>query len=126
MKQILAALVLIVYISATTGFVISMHYCMDRFDSAEIGSSKNDKCPRCGMHKKEGCCRDDVRVVKLQTFHRTPKTIAPDLPAPLPQIVTTEFLLSPFQNFQPAVVSIPHSPPLAEQETYLKNRVFRI
>jgi methionyl-tRNA synthetase len=126
MKQILAAIVLFIYFCATTGFVISMHYCMDRFDSAEIGFSKTDKCLKCGMHKKAGCCKDDVKVVKLQTFHVTPKTVTAYLDIPAVQTITTEFLLSPFQNYRQSVVSISHSPPLDEQETYLKNRVFRI
>ena len=125
MKQLLAAIVLLVYFCATTGFVISLHYCMDRFDSAEIGAKKNDRCGKCGMHKN-GCCWDDVKVVKLQTFHLASKIKAGNFSAPAIQILTTEFILYPFKNFNSSKDSIAHSPPLSDQDTYLQNRVFRI
>lgn len=126
MKQILACIVLLIYFCATTGFVISMHYCMDRFDSAEIGSYKNDKCPKCGMHKNGGCCHDDVKVVKLQTSHLAAKTIAFNFSAPVIKLNATEFLLAPFKNFSSAHFIFSHSPPLSKQDAYLTNRVFRI
>ena len=124
-KQFLAAIVLLVYFCATTGFVISLHYCMDRFDSAELGATKNDRCNKCGMHKN-GCCWDDVKVVRLQTSHLASKINIDEFAAPAIQSLTTGFILSPFENVSSAKNSFAHSPPLSEQDTYLRNRVFRI
>lgn len=127
MKKILAAIVLLIYFCATTGFVISMHYCMDRFDSAEIGSSKDEKCHKCGMHKNGGCCRDDVKVVKLQTSHLASQIITDKIFTPVTaQAIITEFLFTPLKNFSFKENSTAHSPPLSEQDSYLQNRVFRI
>lgn len=98
---------------------------MDRFDSAEIGAKKNDKCGKCGMHKK-GCCWDDVKVVKLQTSHLASKINIDNFSATTTQSLTTEFILSPFKNFSSNKNSIANSPPLSEQDIFLQNCVFRI
>lgn len=126
MKKLLAVFVLLIYFCATTGFVISMHYCMDRLDSAEIGNTQNNRCPKCGMHKDGGCCRDDVRMVKLQTFHVKASSADPVLPSPAAQTVPTNFLLAPFENVPSSSLPVFHGPPPDGQETYIQNRVFRI
>ena len=54
MKKALAAILLLVYFAVTTGFSLSVHYCMDEFESASIGSSGDDVCDNCGMHKADG------------------------------------------------------------------------
>src|SRR5919205_3478135 len=67
MKKVLAAILLLIYFTVNTGFTVSMHYCMDRLASTKIGAHHTDKCPYCGMKiKPGGCCKDQVKVVKLQ------------------------------------------------------------
>ncbi len=78
------------------------------------------------MQKDGKCCRDDVKIVKLQTIHLVAKTIRPDFNLPVTIVTPTEFLLSPFYNFTQINRSVEHGPPLSEQETYLQNCVFRI
>jgi hypothetical protein len=126
MKKALASIVLLIYFAVSTGFVLSVHYCMDRFDSAQLGTSASDKCAKCGMHKDGGCCRDDVKVVKLQTSHMASQLISSEFSLPAAQIITTEFLLSPFRNYTETFKAVDHGPPLSEQDTYINNRVFRI
>jgi hypothetical protein len=126
MKKILATLVLFTYFAVSSGFVVSMHYCMDRFDSMELGQDHEDKCRKCGMHKDGGCCKDEVVMVKLETIHRAPAGIQPFLSLPIVRSVETGFLLTAFENFPRTNQRISHSPPLNEQYTYLENRVFRI
>ena len=126
MKKLLAAILLLVYFTVSTGFVVSLHYCMDRLASAQIGSNHEDKCTYCGMQKDGKCCRDDVKIVKLQTTHLVAKTIGPDFILPVSIITPTEFLVSPFYNFTQISRGVEHGPPLSEQDTYLQNRVFRI
>ena len=126
MIKLLAAILLLVYFTVSTGFVVSLHYCMDRLASAQIGGKHDNKCAYCGMQKDGKCCRDDVKIVKLQTIHLVAKTIRPDFNLPVTIVTPTEFLLSPFYNFTQINRSVEHGPPLSEQETYLQNCVFRI
>jgi hypothetical protein len=126
MKKALATILLLVYFTVSTGFVVSLHYCMDRLTSAEIGNSQSDKCDYCGMHKDGHCCRDDVKVVKLQLSHTAPQIVISHFSLPAAELVTTEYLIAPFYNFTERNEAVAHPPPLGEQDTYLQNRVFRI
>ena len=100
---------------------------MDRFDSAQLGSSQSDKCPKCGMHKNGGCCHDDVKVVKLQTAHMAAASQLPAVFTIATIHTPTEFLISPFRNFLHADARADHGPPpLNEREAYLHYCVFRI
>jgi hypothetical protein len=126
MKKLLAVIVVFTYLAVSSGIVVCLHYCMDRFDSANIGASSSDKCSKCGMHKDGGCCKDEVMVVKLQSSHLASSQILVDFSLPAVQTINTEFLLAPFRNYTIATHSIAHSPPLSEQDTYLTNCVFRI
>jgi hypothetical protein len=126
MKKTLAFLVLIMYFTVSTGFVISLHYCMDRLDSTELGQSKQDKCPKCGMHKTHGCCHDEVKVVKLQLAHIASAHFYPAFSNPVAVAVETGFILSPLTQFTGYPSAIDSGPPLAFQDVYLRNHVFRI
>ena len=126
MKKALAAILLLVYFTVTTGFSLSVHYCMDRFDSAQLGTSADDKCHKCGMHKDGGCCRDEVKVVKLQTSHIAAQAVVQETSLVVVEIIDTEFFLTPFRNYTTEFIRIDHGPPLSEQDTYISNRVFRI
>jgi hypothetical protein len=68
MKKALALILLLVYFVVSTGFTVNLHYCMDRFHSWELGASNQEACATCGMKTSdsEGCCRDEVKTVKLQ------------------------------------------------------------
>ncbi len=120
MKKFLAIVVLFTYFAVSSGFVVSMHYCMDRLDSVELGQDHEDKCRKCGMHKDDGCCKDEVVMVKLETSHRAPAGIQTFLSLPMVRSVETGFLLTAFENFPHKNHRISHSPPLSEQDIYLK------
>lgn len=128
MKKGIAAILLFLYVAFSSGVVISFHYCMDSFDSANLGAKKADYCGVCGMHKTEGneCCKDEVKFFKIQDDQQvaaisfkfsSPDSIIPALPVwdNVSLINTTHQL---FLNN--------HSPPLSSQDTYLQNCVFRI
>ncbi len=53
-----------IHTAASSGTVISLHYCMDSFASVSIGHKEKKGCDLCGMDNK-GCCHDDVKVIKL-------------------------------------------------------------
>jgi hypothetical protein len=102
---------------------------MDEFDSVQIGSSEQDTCGKCGMHKNEfECCFDEVKIVKLNTSHVASELLVPVFSLPQAVASTTDYLLIPLQNFiKEESYYLSHSPPLiSEQKTYLQNCVFRI
>ena len=99
---------------------------MDRFDSAQLGSTDKEKCPKCGMHKDGHCCRDEVKIVKLESSHFASEVSMPAHSLVSPGIIHTEFLLAPFRNYTENFITVEHGPPLSDQDCYVRNRVFRI
>ena len=63
------------YLSATSGMVLNVHYCMDKISSISFGHEKDHNdgtCDKCGMLKTENhCCKDEVAEVKLNDAHLT-------------------------------------------------------
>ena len=53
-----------VYTAASSGTVISAHYCMGDLAAVTIGEKTNDACEFCGMEGK-GCCHDLPQVIKI-------------------------------------------------------------
>jgi hypothetical protein len=128
MKKGIAAILLVLYVAFSSGVVISFHYCMDSFDSLQLGAKKSDYCGICGMHKTNGneCCKDEVKIFKIQDDQQTSaisfKFSAPDaIITELPVWNEVSFINSTHQLFLNN-----HSPPLSKQDTYLQNCVFRI
>ena len=64
MKKILAILLLLVYTAASSGTVMSAHFCMGELAGVSIGEKEQDACGYCGMDDA-GCCHDLLQVVKL-------------------------------------------------------------
>jgi len=126
MKRFLVSVLLLSYFLVSSGFTVSLHYCMDRFDSAEIGSTNEKKCSKCGMHKDGGCCKDEVVMVKLQSNHLPSTPVISDFSLPALPVFESFFLLASLQNFDPSIISPESSPPPDEGDVYLVNRVFRI
>lgn len=68
MKKILAISLAVVYLAISSGVVVNIHYCMGKVAEVALGHNTNDKCGQCGM-ENDGCCHDDVKVVKIQDTH---------------------------------------------------------
>jgi hypothetical protein len=68
MKRLTAILLALIYISTTSGIVISSHYCMGEISEIALGSTSNATCGTCGM-ENNGCCHDDLQVIKLTENH---------------------------------------------------------
>ncbi len=103
---------------------------MKRLVSIHLFETKAKICARCGMdnHQSEGCCRDEVKVVKLQQDQNKLIYGLPGIAKlSVPVIETSEFIVSPFTPFISTRYFQNHSPPLlSAQNTYLLNNVFRI
>ncbi|MFN5423146.1 MAG: HYC_CC_PP family protein [bacterium] len=66
MKKLLAIILLLVHTAASSGTVLSAHYCMGDFAGIKVGHTdeKADHCPSCGM-KDMGCCHEEPQLIKL-------------------------------------------------------------
>ena len=89
-----------------------------------------DVCGKCGMdtHEASGCCRDEVKLVKLVQDQNKIPVVVYELPALDMQVtIPSAFIAASFQNIGEQRHFRNHSPPLlSEQDTYLQNNVFRI
>lgn len=128
MKKLLASILLLVYFTVSTGFVVSIHYCMNKVDSVQLGDTTSDECGKCGMHIEDsgGCCKDDVQMVKLQGDQSLVKITVPDFSLHLPSPLFNAFDIYSNNNSVEEKHPLAHGPPLSEQDTYLKNCVFRL
>jgi hypothetical protein len=130
MKKLIATISLACYFVLTCGVVVNSHYCMKRLVSTHLFESKAKKCGKCGMgmHKSNGCCHDEVKVIKLVQDQTKIPAVHYELPS-LEQtaMVPSEFIVTSFINTNTGRHFYNHSPPLlSAQDTYLQNNVFRI
>ena len=79
-------------------------------------------------HEYEGCCRDEVKLVKLDQDQDKIVVHAPGIPELAPQVaIISDFIVSPFIQVANKRHFHNHSPPLLlAQDIYLQNCVFRI
>jgi len=103
---------------------------MDRLASTQLFAAESKVCGKCGMHteKSNGCCRDEVKIIKMEDDQKAHSIASFELPA-LSSLVHTpsQFIATSFFNVEETRHYKNHSPPLlTEQDTYLQNCVFRI
>ena len=80
------------------------------------------------IEKSHGCCRDEVKIIKMAVDQRSTSTVTFELPS-LDAIVylPSPFITAPLISSGELKQYNNHSPPLlTEQDIYLENRVFRI
>lgn len=110
--------------------MVNYHYCMKKLASVQLFAAEQKECGQCGMHMEDnnGCCHDEVKVVKLQNDQQPTAAIAFALPV-LEALVQepSSFLATSFYNTPEERLLISHPPPLlSAQDTYLQIGVFRI
>ena len=128
MKKAFAFVLLLVYFVVSTGFVVSVHYCMDKIKSLQLGERTRKACDECGMPIKDnkGCCKDKVSLVKMQLDQTVNKFAKADFSIPAIDSSTAAFLFTPVINTKRLAEPTAHGPPLIKQYTYLQNCVFRL
>jgi hypothetical protein len=103
---------------------------MNRLASTELFAFKGERCGKCGMHTgaSDGCCRDEIQVVKMDGDQKITPDFAFNLPAlETPFQTPSEFIITSFINVPASRHFLNHSPPLLSlQDSYLRNGVFRI
>ncbi len=129
MNKIVAFILASVYLVFTSGFAVDTHYCMGKISSITIDKQVNNNCgSTCGEASSKGCCKDDVKVIKINDAHNVTASVTH---SPL-KILSSENLPNNRHNLFSTFASIsmvannPHAPPLITEEIYLRNNVFRI
>lgn len=125
MKKLLAILLLLVYTAASSGTVMSAHFCMGELAGISIGEKNQDACGYCGM-EDAGCCHDLQQVVKIDGT-QLEKSSTPSLDVKLftcTKVASAPLVFKVWSNEPKNIatsLALRGSPPL-----YLKNCVFRI
>ncbi len=127
MKKFLTTILAVIYLSVSSGMVMNIHYCMGKVNSVKLAVLPAASC-MCGKPmSKKGCCRTEAKLVKLEDAQKAAYT---DFTIKLPIAVlftALNLLQTPSYNAQQIVLPQVHPPPLlSEQDTYLRNCVFRI
>lgn len=68
MKKILAILFSIFYFGFSSGAAFSIHYCMKEFVS--VSQKVDDICGKCGVKDKKGCCKTEIKIVKVDNSQK--------------------------------------------------------
>ncbi len=130
MIKIITSISFLFYFAVTSGVVINSHYCMKRLASVHLFETHARVCGRCGMetYESNGCCRDEVKLVKLIQDQNKPELISYAISAlKIISVTPSEFIVAAFENSYKQRHFHNHSPPLlSAQDTYLQNNVFRI
>jgi hypothetical protein len=83
MKKFVALMLAVLYITASGGVVMNVHYCMGNFSSVDIDSFKSDNCDKCGIaNTSSGCCHSELKVVKVNYSHKA-STVVYNLELPV-------------------------------------------
>lgn len=82
MKNFILIVLLLLHTAASSGTVISAHYCMGSFASLGIGEKHAIGCETCGM-EDENCCHDDIKVIKIDGIQKLINTTSNLIPRQL-------------------------------------------
>ncbi len=52
------------------GIAMEIHYCMGSQAGVEFYGSEKDRCGKCGMKEKKGCCHDEYKFYKLEDAYK--------------------------------------------------------
>lgn len=129
MKKVLASITVLFYFIVSCGVVINLHYCMGSYQSFTLYEAQYKKCGKCGMHMEDnsGCCRDEVKIIKLQDDQNS-TYVSYSIQGIVAAVITpSEFIAASVLNVEELLHYNNLSPPLLNgQDTYLQNCVFRI
>ena len=130
MARVILTISTFIYLVFSSGWVLDVHYCMNKISSVHLFETKPEQCSKCGMDAKEseGCCHDEQQVVKLVQDQRTPETFTYTITAPASFEAAVDFATyTTLWKSEQQVVLVAYDPPeYPSQELYLLNRVFRL
>ena len=75
MKKCIVAILAFLYITASAGAAVKVHYCMGELTDWDIWQKDSKTCNNCGMEKSNerdnGCCKDEHKFVKNNIDQKT-------------------------------------------------------
>jgi hypothetical protein len=81
MKRFIAVILALVYLSASSGAMLHLHYCMGQLVSWGLIDKESKTCDYCGMPKstshehtgiaKSNCCKDEHKQIKTERDQKT-------------------------------------------------------
>ncbi len=128
MNRVVAFILAVLYLVFSAGITLDLHYCMGKIAAVKIETpSGKDTHLTCSVKPKKDCCKDELKVLKINDAH---KTVASDyhFRVPVEQISQATFYSSFFsETLQAAIANKANAPPLlSSPNIFLKNCVFRI
>jgi hypothetical protein len=131
MKNVLAAIIAILYISTSTGAAIHMHYCMGKLADWSLAKNTSKTCGGCGMDKSSkkvnGCCTDETKFFKNNTDQKTGEATLL-VQREVVSIIPVSFFELPAINVSLVSLEFPvsHAPPNCTIPLFILNRTFLI
>ncbi|MEO8764248.1 MAG: hypothetical protein ABI416_08170 [Ginsengibacter sp.] len=101
MKKCIVSIFAVFYLGLSCGFAFNMHFCMGRLSSVELFHTGSDKCGKCGMKNREGCCNSKLTVIKITDCQQS-STAHLNINPPFTAIVNHHA----FANLQPVINSL--------------------
>jgi hypothetical protein len=129
MKKLFVAISAFLYITASTGITVHMHYCMGKQESRGLVKNHASKCGKCGMIETEkGCCKDENKFFKNDSDQKTAGSVFQLMP------LVTVTLLPSFVEINAGCFAavtkdypVIHTPPRTDGvAVYIRNCVFLI
>ena len=130
MRKFVAIILAFLYLTASGGVTVRLHYCMDKLVSWDLSDKGENTCPNCGMEKKDhgGCCNDENKFIKNDTDQKAAETgfqaiqlITVALPVSFTEIPSINFPDAALEN------TFTHAPPRSSSiAVYIINRTILI
>jgi hypothetical protein len=110
LKKAITLFVAVAYLMLTSGIVVDLHYCMGKLSAIDFRHNTGKACDRCGMQGND-CCRDELKVVKLDDSHQQAFVSATTELAQAPVLLLSKSWQSQSAPKAPAVSPHQFSPP---------------
>ena len=130
MRKFLAIILAFLYLTASGGITVRLHYCMDELVNWDLSDKGENKCPNCGMEKKDhgGCCKDENKFLKNDADQKAAETgfqaiqlITLVLPVSFVEITSVNFPDAAEEN------TFTHAPPRSSSvAAYIINRTILV
>jgi hypothetical protein len=69
-KKLLLAISMVTYMALSCGIAMEIHYCMGSKAGVDFYGAAKDKCGKCGMKEKKGCCHDEYKFYKIEDSYK--------------------------------------------------------
>jgi hypothetical protein len=131
MRSFILTITAFIYLSASAGATIHLHYCMGKLVSWGLVDQKGDKCGKCGMEKNNkadnSCCKDEHKKIQLDNDQKIVALSYSSLQPPVVSPLAGIFEFTPLKVQNEIASPIGYSPPFKKiLPVYLCCCVFRI